>query len=38
MNECFTDPIFGSFSVERNKKMREGVWKMKEEEAEGGVS
>ena len=30
MNECFTDPIFGNFSVERKKKTREGVWKRKE--------
>ena len=30
MNECFIDPIFGNFSVERKKKMREGVWKRKE--------
>ena len=25
MNECFTDLIFRNFSVERKKKMREGV-------------
>ena len=30
MNECFTDPIFGNFSVERKKKMREGVQKREE--------
>ena len=30
MNECFTDPIFGNFSVERKKKTREGVQKRKE--------
>ena len=30
MNECFIDPIFRNFSVERKKKMREGVWKRKE--------
>ena len=30
MNECFIDPSFGNFSVERKKKMREGVWKRKE--------
>ena len=30
MNECFTDPIFRNFSVERKKKMREGVRKRKE--------
>ena len=30
MNECFTDLIFGNFSVERKKRMREGVWKRKE--------
>ena len=37
MNECFTDPIFGSFSVERNKKMREGVWKRKEKKLREGL-
>ena len=30
VNECFTDPIFGNFSVERKKKMREGMQKRKE--------
>ena len=30
MNECFIDPIFGNFSVERKKKIREGVQKRKE--------
>ena len=30
MNECFTDLIFRNFSVERKKKMREGVQKRKE--------
>ena len=30
MSEYFTDPIFGNFSVERKKKMREGVHKRKE--------
>ena len=30
MNEYFTDPIFGNFSVERKKKTREGVHKRKE--------
>ena len=30
MNECFTDPIFRNFSVERKKRMREGVQKRKE--------
>ena len=29
MNECFTDPIFRNFSVERKKKMREGVQEKK---------
>ena len=29
MNDCFTDMIFRNFSVERKKKMREGVWKRK---------
>ena len=28
MNDCFTDPIFGNFTVERKKKTR--VWKRKE--------
>ena len=39
MNECFTDPIFGNFSVERKRKVKEGVRKRKEErlrESEGG--
>ena len=31
MNECFTDPIFGNFSVERKRKVKEGVRKRKEE-------
>ena len=31
MNECFTDLIFGNFSVERKRQRREGVWKRKEE-------
>ena len=31
MNECFTDLIFGNFSVERKRQMREGVQKRKEE-------
>ena len=30
VNECFTDLIFGNFSVERKKRTREGVWKRKE--------
>ena len=30
MNESFTDPIFGHFSVERKRQMRAGVWKRKE--------
>ena len=37
MNECFTDPIFGNFSVERKRKVKEGVGKRKEE-VEGKVS
>ena len=24
MNECFTDPIFGNFSVERKRAVKEG--------------
>ena len=31
MNECFTDPIFGNFSVERKRKVKQGVRKRKEE-------
>ena len=31
MNECFTDLIFGNFSVERKRKIREGVCKRQEE-------
>ena len=31
MNECFTDPIFGNFSVEKKRKTREGMHKRKEE-------
>ena len=31
MNECFTDPIFGNFSVERKRAVKEGVRKRKEE-------
>ena len=31
MNEYFTDPIFGNFSVERKRQTREGVQKRKEE-------
>ena len=31
MNECFTDPIFGNFSVERKRKVKEEVRKRKEE-------
>ena len=31
MNECFTDLIFGNFSVERKRVVKEGVQKRKEE-------
>ena len=31
MNECFTDQIFGNFSVERKRAVKEGVRKRKEE-------
>ena len=31
MNECFTDPIFGNFRVERKRVVKGGV----EEEREG---
>ena len=27
MNECFTDPIFRNFSVERKRLTKEGVWR-----------
>ena len=30
MNECFIDPIFGNFSVERKRLTKEGVKKRKE--------
>ena len=30
-NECFTDPIFGNFSVERKRAVKERVRKRKEE-------
>ena len=30
MNESFTDPIFGNFSVERKRAVKEGVRKRKE--------
>ena len=30
MNECFTDPIFGNFSVERKTVEKEGARKRKE--------
>ena len=32
MNECFTDPIFGNFSVKRKKAVKAGVRKRKEEQ------
>ena len=32
MNECFTDPIFGHFSVERKKAVKQEVRKRKEEQ------
>ena len=32
MNECFTDPIFGNFRVERKKAVKAGVWQRKEKE------
>ena len=31
MNECFTDPIFGNFSVERKKAVKAGVRRKEEE-------
>ena len=31
INECFTDPIFGNFSVERKRETRQVVQKRKEE-------
>ena len=30
MNECFTDPIFGNFSVDRETEVMQGVQKRKE--------
>ena len=30
MNECFTDPIFSNFRVERKRLTKEGVQKRKE--------
>ena len=30
MNECFTNPIFRNFSIERKRQTREGVQKRKE--------
>ena len=30
MNECFTDPIFRNFSVERKRAVKDGVRKRKE--------
>ena len=39
MNECFTDPIFGNFSVERKRAVKAGVRKKEEGgEVEGKVS
>ena len=39
MNEWFTDPIFGNFSVERKRRVKEGVRKRKEEEkSQGGCA
>ena len=30
MNECFTDPVFGNFSVEGKRLTKEGARKKKE--------
>ena len=30
MNECFTDPIFGNFRVERKRGVKVGMWRRKE--------
>ena len=39
MNECFTDPIFRNFRVERKRKaVKAGVRQRKEKEVEGKVS
>ena len=38
MNECFTDPIFGNFSVERKRKVKEGGEKEEGGKVEGKVS
>ena len=32
MNECFTDPIFGNFSVERKRVVKQGGGQKKEGE------
>ena len=38
MNECFTDPIFENFRVERKKAVKVGVQQRKEKELRGKVS
>ena len=38
MNECFTDPMFRNFSVERKRQMRAGVQEEEGEGVEGQVS
>ena len=30
MNECFSDPIFGNFSVERKREVMQGAQKREE--------
>ena len=37
MNECFTDPVFGNFSFEKKREVRQGC-KRGGEEVEGEVS
>ena len=32
MNECFTDPIFGNFSVERKRAVKAGGAESRKEE------
>ena len=38
MNECFTDPIFGNFRVERKKAVKGGGTEEEREGLEGKVS
>ena len=38
MNECFTDPIFGNFRVERKRAVKAGGLEEEREGIEGKVS